>query len=129
MFFFISIHTYCYLIIHTTTKYIQHIPFDFYFITFFISSFILIYSVQYGATATSKLVYSCLKQDSPRLRLSLRRCCLLTKHAASVLKSMAAARKQIVATIPATTGLASPSSEISVGGKGSERGDTLQSVT
>lgn len=41
---------------------------------------------------------------------------------------MAAARKQIVATIPATTGLASPSSEISVGGKGSERGDTLQSM-
>lgn len=74
------------------------------------------------------LMYCCLKQDSPRLRLSLRRCCLLTKHAASVLKSMAAARKQIVATIPATTGLASPSSEISVGGKGSERGDTLQSV-
>ncbi len=34
----------------------------------------------------------------------------------------------MVATMPATTGLASPSSEISVGGKGSERGDTLQNM-
>lgn len=68
------------------------------------------------------------RQDPPRLRLSLRRCCLLTKQAASVLKRTAAARKQMVATIPATTGLASPSSEISVGGKGSERGDTLKSM-
>lgn len=62
------------------------------------------------------------------MRLSLRRCCLLTKHAASVLKRIAAAKKQMVATMPATTGLASPSSEISVGGKGSERGDTLQNM-
>lgn len=60
-------------------------------------------------------------RDWPGLRFSLRRCCLLTKQAASVLNSTAAARKQIVATTPATTGRASPSSGNSAGGKGSER--------
>lgn len=58
--------------------------------------------------------------DWPGLRLSLRRCCLLTKQAARVLNSTAAARKQIVATTPATTGRASPSSGSSAGGKGSD---------
>lgn len=48
--------------------------------------------------------------DSPFLRLSLRLRCLLTKQAASVLKRMAAARKQMVATMPASTGRARPSS-------------------
>ena len=47
---------------------------------------------------------------SPFLRLSLRLRCLLTKQAASVLKRMAAARKQMVATMPASTGRARPSS-------------------
>lgn len=63
------------------------------------------------------------KGDWPGLRLSLRRCCLLTKQAARVLKRTAAARKQIVATTPATTGRASPSSGSSAGGKGSEGAD------
>lgn len=64
----------------------------------------------------------------PRLLLSLRRRCLLTKQAASVLNKMAAARKQMVATMPATTGLARPSSTMSGGGKKSEgdRGANLQ---
>ena len=44
----------------------------------------------------------------------------MTKQAARVLKSTAAARKQMVATTPATTGSANPSSVTSVGGKGSE---------
>lgn len=61
--------------------------------------------------------------DRPGLRLSLRRCCLLTKQTASVLNSTAAARKQIVATTPATTGRASPSSGNSAGGKGSDGAD------
>lgn len=43
----------------------------------------------------------------------------MTKQAARVLNSTAAARKQIVATTPATTGRASPSSGNS-GGKGSD---------
>lgn len=60
-----------------------------------------------------------LAVDGPGLRLSLRRCCLLTKHAARVLNKTAAARKQIVATTPATTGRARPSSATSAGGKGS----------
>lgn len=63
------------------------------------------------------------EKDRPGLRLSLRRCCLLTKQAARVLNSTAAARKQIVATTPATTGRASPSSGNSAGGKGSDRAD------
>lgn len=46
----------------------------------------------------------------------------MTKQAARVLKSTAAAKKQMVATTPATTGLARPSSGSSAGGKGSERG-------
>lgn len=58
--------------------------------------------------------------DWPGLRLSLRRCCLLTKQAARVLNSTAAAKKQMVATTPATTGLARPSSGSSAGGKGSD---------
>lgn len=54
----------------------------------------------------------------PLFLLSFLRRCLLTKQAAIVLKRMAAARKQMVATMPATTGLASPrSSTISGGGK------------
>ncbi|TRZ03268.1 hypothetical protein DNTS_006705, partial [Danionella cerebrum] len=47
----------------------------------------------------------------------LRRLCLLTKQAASVLKRTAAARKQMVATMPATTGRARPSSGTSGCGK------------
>lgn len=57
----------------------------------------------------------------PFFRLSLRLRCLLTKQAASVLKRMAAARKQMVATIPANTGRASPSSVRSGCGKMSAR--------
>lgn len=64
----------------------------------------------------------CLQGDQPGLRLSLRRCCLLTKQAARVLNSTAAAKKQIVATTPATTGRANPSSATSAGGKGSDGG-------
>lgn len=55
---------------------------------------------------------------SPLFLLSFRRRCLLTKQAAIVLNRTAAARKQMVATMPATTGRASPrSSTISGGGK------------
>lgn len=55
---------------------------------------------------------------SPLFLLSFLRRCLLTKQAAIVLNRTAAARKQMVATMPATTGLASPrSSTISGGGK------------
>lgn len=57
----------------------------------------------------------------PFFRLSLRLRCLLTKQAARVLKRMAAARKQMVATIPANTGRASPSSVRSGCGKMSAR--------
>lgn len=60
-------------------------------------------------------------RGQPGLRLSFRRCCLLTKQAARVLNSTAAARKQIVATTPATTGRARPSSGNSAAGKGSAR--------
>lgn len=59
---------------------------------------------------------------SPLFLLSFRRRCLLTKQAAIVLNRTAAARKQMVATMPATTGRASPrSSTISGGGKKSVR--------
>lgn len=55
---------------------------------------------------------------SPLFLFSFLRRCLFTKQAAIVLNSTATARKQIVATMPATTGLASPrSSTVSGGGK------------
>ncbi len=55
---------------------------------------------------------------SPLFLFSFLRRCLLTKQAAIVLNRTAAAKKQMVATMPATTGLASPcSSTISGGGK------------
>lgn len=59
----------------------------------------------------------------PFLRLSLRLRCLLTKQAARVLNRMAAAKKQMVATIPANTGRASPSSVRSGCGKMSAGGE------
>lgn len=46
----------------------------------------------------------------------------MTKQAARVLNSTAAAKKQMVATTPATTGRARPSSGSSAGGKGSGGG-------
>lgn len=46
----------------------------------------------------------------------------MTKQAARVLNSTAAAKKQMVATTPATTGRARPSSGSSAGGKGSDGG-------
>lgn len=55
---------------------------------------------------------------SPLFLLSFLRRCLLTKQTAIVLNRTAAARKQIVATMPATKGLPSPcSSTVSGGGK------------
>lgn len=80
-----------------------------------------------GFSSTGTLFSICvlLKTDEqlnwPGLRLSLCRCCLLTKQAARVLKRTAAARKHMVATTPATTGRARPSSGNSGGGKGSDR--------
>lgn len=47
---------------------------------------------------------------------------MLTKQAARVLKRMAAAKKQMVATIPANTGRAKPSSVRSGCGKTSREG-------
>ena len=60
------------------------------------------------------------RRHPPFLRLSFRLRCLLTKQAARVLNRMAAARKQMVATMPASTGRASPSSVRSGCGKMSE---------
>lgn len=73
-----------------------------------------------------KYILNITSFPSPLFLLSFLRRCLLTKQAAMVLKRTAAAKKQMVATIPATTGRASPRSSTNSGGgkksEGEERG-------